>query len=411
MRSYASHKPITCTILTMVAVFLSGGSNQVFAQAFSSGSTGASGALAPASNTTIALPADGILHYTTVTIPAGVTVSFQPNATNTPVTLLATGDVSISGTLNLNGTAGTGNAATPLVNAGGLPGPGGFAGGQSGARGNSNNDAADGQGPGGGAATSGGFGSTGGTYGPPSTFVSLIPLFGGSGGGGFKGTINTSGLAGGGGGGAIVIASSTKITVNGTITAKGGNGAAPGYVYAGGGSGGAIRLVAPEIAGTGTLDVSGGAGGNPAAGGGRVRLEAFKMEFAGSVVPSTSSPSISTVCGPVTTLSTPPLASVPALTISSIAGVAVSSTTGSYATADVLLPPETTNPVTVVVTGTNIPVGSTFKLKHVPQFSLGPVVSTATSTGTLASSTATFSVTLPLGRVSVLNAYSDFTLP
>lgn len=75
----------------------------VLAQTFNSGSTGALGAFAPASNTTVVLPPDGVLNYTTVTIPAGVTVTFQPNSANTPVTLLAQGDVSIAGTINLNG--------------------------------------------------------------------------------------------------------------------------------------------------------------------------------------------------------------------------------------------------------------------------------------------------------------------
>jgi len=73
------------------AVVLLIGSEDVWAQAFNSGSTGALGAFSPATNTVVTLPADGILNYTTVTIPAGVTVTFQRNATNTPVTMLATG--------------------------------------------------------------------------------------------------------------------------------------------------------------------------------------------------------------------------------------------------------------------------------------------------------------------------------
>ncbi|MFO0730382.1 MAG: hypothetical protein U0361_05190 [Nitrospiraceae bacterium] len=60
-----------------------------YAQTFSSG-TGSLGALAPVSNTVITLPADGILNYTTVTIPRA-DGTFQRNAANTPVTMLATG--------------------------------------------------------------------------------------------------------------------------------------------------------------------------------------------------------------------------------------------------------------------------------------------------------------------------------
>src|SRR2546428_12637891 len=66
------------------------------AQPFSSGSTGADGALAPTGNTTVPLPPDGVLNFTTVNIPAGVTVTFAKNAANTPVTMLATGDVTIT---------------------------------------------------------------------------------------------------------------------------------------------------------------------------------------------------------------------------------------------------------------------------------------------------------------------------
>ena len=85
------------------------------ALAFTSGSTGALGAFAPVSNTTVVLPPDGILNYTTVTIPSGVTVTFQPNSANTPVTLLAQGNITIGGQLYVNGANGLG--ATPAGSA------------------------------------------------------------------------------------------------------------------------------------------------------------------------------------------------------------------------------------------------------------------------------------------------------
>jgi hypothetical protein len=67
-------------------------------QTFSSGSTGADGAYAPSCaptpcTVTETLPPSGVYNYTTVTIPSGVTVQYTRNAANTPVTLLATGDV------------------------------------------------------------------------------------------------------------------------------------------------------------------------------------------------------------------------------------------------------------------------------------------------------------------------------
>lgn len=209
-----------------------------------------------------------------------------------------------------------------------------------------------------------------------------------------------------------MIGSSTKITLSGTIFARGGDGGPPGIIYAGGGSGGAIRLVSPEIAGAGTLNVLYGQGGSPQPTVGRARLEAFRMNFTGSIYPSNSSFSVTTTCGPITSNSVPALSNLPTLRISAIAGVSTPSTTGgTYSTADVTLPGGTTNPVNVTVTGTNLPVGSTFNLKHIPQFAAAAAPLTATSTGTFATSTATFSVTLPVGQVSVLNAWSDFTLP
>jgi hypothetical protein len=74
--------------------------------------------------------------------------------------------------------------------------------------------------------------------------VLIVPLIGGSGAAGFNGN---PGAGGGGGGGAILIASNTRIIVNGSINARGG------YGPYGGGSGGAIRLVAPVGGGNGYL--------------------------------------------------------------------------------------------------------------------------------------------------------------
>ncbi|MFO0733725.1 MAG: hypothetical protein U0361_22760 [Nitrospiraceae bacterium] len=59
------------------------------------------------------MPADGILNYTTVNIPGGVTVSFTRNALNTPVILLAQGDVVINGTVHVNGSVGAAANSPP----------------------------------------------------------------------------------------------------------------------------------------------------------------------------------------------------------------------------------------------------------------------------------------------------------
>ncbi|MCG3111313.1 MAG: hypothetical protein MCM46_05750 [Candidatus Manganitrophus sp. SB1] len=386
------------------------GSFTASAQTYNSGSTGADGPLAPTANITLPLPPDGIFHFTTVNIPAGVIVSFTHNSANTPVTLLATGDVTIAGVISVNGVNGTAPQSTgPIVNPGGIGGPGGFAGGQGGARGTTNNFPSEGQGPGAGSANRSGF------YGAPTSFNSLIPLFGGSGGGGGFGSATVAGATGGGGGGAIVIASSTKIIVNGAVTANGGNGYHPGNTFfcesvmAGSGSGGAIRLVAPEIQGTGSLQAISVSTGCGSVGFGLIRLEAFIIGFTGSRNPVYAT---SVAPGPVTAASNPALTNLPRLTISSVGSIASPSTpSASYIAADVALPQGTNNPVTVTLAAVNIPAGTVYKVRLIPQFSSATTTDSFPSTGTFASSTATANVTFPLGQISVLNAYASFTLP
>ena len=101
------------------------------AQSFSSGSTGTDGAFTPSCTPTpctvvVPVPDTGVFNFTTVTIPVGVTVTFTPNAENTPVVMLATGDVTIAGTLDVSGQ----NAG--VADLSGRGGPGGFAGGTGG---------------------------------------------------------------------------------------------------------------------------------------------------------------------------------------------------------------------------------------------------------------------------------------
>src|SRR5437762_2772563 len=104
---------------------------------YSSGSTGADGPFpggpfpvcTPTPCTmTVTVPTTGVFNFTTITVPAGVTVKFTRNAANTPVTLLATQNVLIAGTLDVSGSAGV-----PLVlfvdmapHLGGAGGSGGF---------------------------------------------------------------------------------------------------------------------------------------------------------------------------------------------------------------------------------------------------------------------------------------------
>jgi hypothetical protein len=238
---------------------------------FTSGSDGSDGALyvpGTSGTLTVDMPIDGIFNFTTVTIKNGAKLKFNRNNLNTPVYILATGDVLIEGQINVSGSSGF--SSPPM---GGLGGPGAFDGGAPGILGV---PPGDGHGPGGGKggknsdpnkSDSAGAGSYGGVpssgtydwsasdgvaYGSPL----LVPLVGGSGG---AGTTGQPGRGGGGGGGAVLIASDTRIdlTSGGSVSSTGGSNSAQPRSPAQG-SGGAVRLVAPVVAGSGSINVSGG---------------------------------------------------------------------------------------------------------------------------------------------------------
>lgn len=230
---------------------------------FSAGSNGSYGTIDITANTILDVPVDGVFHCTTITIASQATLQFNPNPLNTPIYLLATGDVLIAGTISLVGADFSG--AIP-----GRGGPGGFGGGFGGMGSNPPlNRGGDGHGPGRGVNTSGWWAAAYSTAASANTNVYgnvlIVPLIGGSGGAGSTGN---PGYGGGGGGGAILIASHTGITVNGTINAAGG------YSHAGSGSGGAIRLVAPTGGGNGRLHVNGGGGASQ----GRIRVDCTTVE-------------------------------------------------------------------------------------------------------------------------------------
>src|SRR4051812_34144809 len=116
------NKPITVLLLLLAA-----GVHNARAE-FDSGSTGTVPLVVAAGATvTNDLPPDGVLNYTTITINNNATLRFRKNALNTPVYLLAKGDVVVNGTIDVSG-RGTGTNAY----VGGEPGPGGFAGGEPG---------------------------------------------------------------------------------------------------------------------------------------------------------------------------------------------------------------------------------------------------------------------------------------
>ncbi len=412
---------------------LSGISSAVVAAPFSSGSTGGDGAFAPTQNTVLVLPPSGVFNFTTVSIPTGVTVSFKSNATNTPVMILATGDVTIEGTIDVRG-ADADVMREPVgsfLQQGALGGPGGYAGGRGG---NATQAASPGQGPGGGEGGNGGYcvygdasrgGGGGGfaaigqasackrAYGSDANFKGaggsgygssvMLPLVGGSGGGGGAGAIASTGLpggGGGGGGGALLIAASGKVTLSGTIAAQGGLGAYisgcsyKGNVYGGGGGGGAggiVRVLAQSYQGGGTINVNGGAGGcwgNNYWGGGSGSLGYVSVE----------TPRAGTLS----------LNGLPSLAITQIGGQAVPpNPTGS---GDISLPLTQANPVQVDIAARYIPPGTALKVVLTPSYS-GDVVSVNASplAGTLENSTASASINIPYGA-STLLVQASYTL-
>lgn len=404
------------------------------AQAFVSGSTGADGAFSPTVNTQVVLPPSGILNYTTVNIPSGVVVTFKKNATNTPVVILASGNVTIAGSINLIGIDGkaSGAAGDGVLGDDGIPGVGGPGGGDGGRGGvgtltsAAKGNGGAGLGPGGGkgavvslycpwpyyatciGGSGGGFGGAGNysfdngySIGTPGGIAygssQLLPLIGGSGGGGGAGELYNGG-GGGGGGGAILIASSGTVNITGTVYAYGGVGGAVagtgGGGSGGGGSGGAIRIVATTISGNGALNANGQGGGanstngyfaGGSGGAGRIRLEAETFTRTAASAPAHTQG----LPGPVF------VAGLPTLRISSVGGATVpAEPTGN---ADVTLPATTANPVTVVFTTTGVPAGNTVKLILKPVSGAEVSAISPALVGDTTSATASVNITLPDG--------------
>ncbi|HXI24683.1 MAG TPA: hypothetical protein VNG71_12530 [Pyrinomonadaceae bacterium] len=429
------HLLISKRRFAMVAVALSLFCAAVTLQAqnnFNSGSTGADGAFSPTVSASVAVPESGVFNYTTVNIPVGVTITYTRSSTNKPLTILASGDVVIAGTINIDGKPGNTNGL------GGLGGPGGYNGGSGGYGFDQSFSGVPGDGPSGGggglggatvtgtnigdgggggyglAGGNGGGGTNGGIGGPRFGAVTILPLIGGSGAGGGAASANTRGGPGGGGGGAILIASSGTITLNGTIFSRGGAGAGccTFFTAGGGGAGGAVRLISNTFTGTGTVNVSGGSGsgGNFHSGGsggqGYVRVEAFdKNNFTGSTTP-TNIISFS-LPHPIT----PPNA--PSLRIASVGGVNAPATPlGSLqGVPDIIVPSSQPNPVTVALEGANLPVGTVVQVTVTPSTGNRTTVQSSGLAGTEAASTANASISLPGGLTVVSgSAVIDLTI-
>lgn len=404
------------------------------ALAFNSGSTGADGALAPNVDTEVPLPADGVLQYSSITIPAGVTVRFRRNTLNTPVTILVSGDATIAGTISVDGENGAdaNGAGNGSVGDDGLPGKGGPGGFPGGLGGGASTTAAQrlaqaGLGPGGGRpssrtdldyvhgsggsfATVGGA-TSGGSAGPTYGNIDLLPLIGGSGGSGGNGWTGQSGSGGGGGGGALLLAVSGTLNVTGTIRANGGRGGDVGTPYnnnngqpGGGGSGGAIRLVASTLSGNGAITATGTRGGawsnhgpNAAGGAGRIRLEADTLTRSASTNPVASQ----ALPGPLV------VTGMPRLRIASVAGIAApAEPTGG---ADIVLPEDALDPLEVIVETTNVPLGNTVSIIVTPPTGNPSTVVSGAIQGSEASGSARANVSFGDG-LSVLLATLSYSV-
>lgn len=288
------------TLIVPILMLVSG--REARAQTFNSGSTGADGALdlsAVPSGTTVNFEPgslktylnrdinwdDNRFDFTTITIPSGVTVKLSARWSSGPVYWLANGAVQIYGIVDVSGENGIAGGNSLTLRTPAIPGPGGFPGGVGG---NSTlggtRSAQPGAGPLGGLGAPNAPNPVCGLGGAFSGNKYLVPLVGGSGGGGsdyYSYTGYEYGGNGGAGGGSILIASSVSITISGPgqIYAWGGDGGR--YSGGGGGGGGAIRLAAPIVQGGGAyLYVQGGASGGcglaPYTGGyGQVRIDAF----------------------------------------------------------------------------------------------------------------------------------------
>jgi hypothetical protein len=217
------------------------------------------------------LSGNRVYNYTSVNIDAGATLSTTDQ--NKPIIILSQEDVTIEGTINLNGKGGNGGSApageseTQAINGWGIIDKicyGHTATGSASSKG--------------GAEDGGGAGmkneGTDGRNHPDSkgeifhlkvNYIDKSQIALGSGGGagesGRWGYTNRGGGSGGNGGGGIIIIARGEIIVSGSITCNGNNGSVGTAGDGGGGSGGCIILYALKgITNTGTITANGGTG-------------------------------------------------------------------------------------------------------------------------------------------------------
>jgi hypothetical protein len=222
--------------------------------------------------------------------------------------------------------------------------------------------------------------------------VDILPMIGGSGGGGF-GTADNVISAGSGGGGAILIASSMTQSITGAIYAN------AGYSSGGGqGSGGSIRLIANTITGDGTIQAIGlpshiGNLGSV----GRIRLEACTI-----LRKNVTSP-LSTEASPGVVF----LTTNPTIRITSIGSQSASwPPGGSLTSADIVIGADFTSPVTVSVLASNVTPQTSFRVVLTPAYGTN-IAASGTLSGNYAASTGSVSIVCYTNRAWRVHALID----
>ena len=337
-----------------------------------------------------------VFRYSSINIPAGVTVSFSNHPAFAPVVWLVSGNVTINGTISLNGQNGS---TSPNVLP--VPGPGGF----HGARvfQSAQSVASAGRGPGGGPYSGSGSGpNVGGSHGTQgsgggagSTYgnASVLPLMGGSGGSPGVGSglgCNGESVGGGAGGGSILIATQNTTSISGLINALGGN--PPSSCSGAGGSGGAIRIISDVVSGTGGLRARGGIAAISPGGAGRIRVEGNSITLSDPGNPAFS-PGVAGATAVIW-----PATSAPSIVISSVGGQPVPvdpRASLDFGSQDVGL--NNPNPVTVQIQATNVPTSWSMVVRVVPKQGAAQNVNATRISGGFASSIWEASLSLPNG--------------
>lgn len=317
-----------------------------------------------------------VFKYSSVNIPAGVTVTFKNHPSYAPVVWLVQGDVTIAGELNLNGkSGGVAGSVEALIPA--EPGPGGFRGGATGPSG-----AGGGYGPGGGGAGNVWGATYANVYGNPQ----IIPLVGGSG-----GAFPAQGSwAGSGGGGAIAICCSNSIGISGTISST--SPRSPDYFgNAARGSAGAVRLIANQVSGLGQIKCLDDGAPNT----GRIRIETNTLVPTLRTFPETIGvpPANPPVIWPAANAPTAKVISVDA------ENAPADPRAPLIARADVAI--QNSNQVAILIQTTNFPIEGVVTLNITPKFGNRTTLNATRLSGDITSAIWRVQTTLPQGFVTL----------